>query len=338
MIRGFAGILLDRDTGLLVLAPFWALALAGWATLFRRQRSYLLFASWAFVGVWLTAALHREWWGGVSPPGRPLVSALPLLVPLLAEGFEKMARGWGGGLRIASIAWAGVMAVALVVAPALMWPGSPKVLGLLSASILGVDVDATPTAAILTRSRFELLRAVDGGDINAVRRHLDAGGEVDAVTPTGRTPLMAAVQNDDFVMLEALIEAGADVNAADAAGWTPVMIAVRHSQPDFVEALVAGGADVNTASRTGWTPLLWASYQGSNELVGLLLEAGADVTFTSKAGRNALVRAAEGGHLEVVQQLLAGGADREAIVDGHRAAEWAALDDHTLVVTALTSP
>jgi hypothetical protein len=84
--------------------------------------------------------------------------------------------------------------------------------------------------------------------------------------------------------------------------------------------------------------LIWASYQGSPELVGILLDAGADVTYTSKAGRNALVRAAEGGHLEVVRQLLAAGADRETIVDGRRAAEWAAINEHALVAAELTAP
>jgi len=86
---GIAGLLLDAQFGLLVVAPVFALALAGLASWLvgARDRSrsqaggriVALALAAAFVGYALASASYRMWWGGASAPARFLV---PMLLPM----------------------------------------------------------------------------------------------------------------------------------------------------------------------------------------------------------------------------------------------------------------
>ena len=60
------------------------------------------------------------------------------------------------------------------------------------------------------------------GNIEAVKQHLDAGGDVDAKDKSGQTPLHRAAAWDRKEVAELLITAGADVNAIDVDGRTPL--------------------------------------------------------------------------------------------------------------------
>lgn len=113
--RGLAALVLDRQFGLLALAPLWLLAVPGAVLLWRRapgdvMRAVLLAGATLVVG-----ASFSMWWGGSCPPGRFVVPALPALALLLAPAlarFPRTASGLlGAGLAVTLIAAAAPRAI-----------------------------------------------------------------------------------------------------------------------------------------------------------------------------------------------------------------------------------
>ena len=80
---GGPGLLFDQEYGVLIFAPALAIGLVGLARMFwTRDRTLVTRAAEvALVGAALLVpvASFELWWGGSAPPGRPLVSGLPLL-------------------------------------------------------------------------------------------------------------------------------------------------------------------------------------------------------------------------------------------------------------------
>ena len=145
--------------------------------------------------------------------------------------------------------------------------------------------------------------AVELGNIEAVKQHLNDGTEVNAKGGTGRTPLHWAAIEGHKEIAELLIAEGADVNAKTNDGKTPLDEAINpfynkteianllhkhggkhgtiHSavgggDVEAVKEFLAAGADVN-AKRYGWTPLCEAAINGHKVIAELLIKEGADV-------------------------------------------------------------
>jgi hypothetical protein len=97
------GYFLDRSFGLIVFAPAYALAPAGFLLLWRRDR-FLTLILVALAGVYVVGVSGFRWgWGGWSPGPRYIVPVVPLIAvgsaALFAAGLKK-----GGIARLAS--WA----------------------------------------------------------------------------------------------------------------------------------------------------------------------------------------------------------------------------------------
>ncbi len=93
-------------------------------------------------------------------------------------------------------------------------------------------------------------------DLAAIRRHIDAGADLDARDPMGgSTPLITAATFGHADVARALIDAGADVNAAGDDGSTPLMAAAFFAHPAIVRALLDAGADRSLRNDQGATPL-----------------------------------------------------------------------------------
>ena len=127
----------------------------------------------------------------------------------------------------------------------------------------------------------ELLEAVNRGDVDAVRRSLSAGADVDFRDSEGSTLLMLASHAGNLPMVMALIEAGAGVNACDERGWTPLMKAAYNADldrgfADVAQALITAGANVEAPISYGIRPLMLAAGYGETAVVETLLKAGAD--------------------------------------------------------------
>ena len=143
-------------------------------------------------------------------------------------------------------------------------------------------------------------------NLDALRRALAAGTNVDALDGSGKTPLYVACHTtptwptightvtqatweekirEREAIVAALLRAGANVNARTgnpligSGGMTPLKTAVwdRHGPPsDIVAQLIAAGADIEAADSNGFFPLYTAAQHGRGATISQLLAAGAD--------------------------------------------------------------
>ncbi|MFN2502202.1 MAG: ankyrin repeat domain-containing protein [Pyrinomonadaceae bacterium] len=183
-----------------------------------------------------------------------------------------------------------------------------------------------------------LFKAVESGDLDAVKKLIAAGVNVKAKKDgDGKTPLIVAAENfvEDGVILKALIDAGADlkrdeleaiksatdddqhevvkfliksgfdVNKRDSLGRTALFDAAAAA----MKLLIAAGAYVNVRDEDGMTPLMAA---GKLEEAKILVAAGANVNEKDANGDTPLMFAADGGNIDVIKALIAAGAKLNA--------------------------
>ena len=108
----------------------------------------------------------------------------------------------------------------------------------------------------------DIWSAVAQGNLEAVRRHLAAGVEIDAifvapgVPGSGATPLHLAVLSNHREIAKYLIDKGANLNAKarDEYGGTPLHWAAALGRFETARLLIESGADVNAADNSGFTP------------------------------------------------------------------------------------
>ena len=204
------------------------------------------------------------------------------------------------------------------------------------------------TSRSLQAAAESIEAAASEGDIEAVKKHLANGADVNAKVKRGFTPLdlaemvlgydspeakaakkesadllrkhggksgaadslhvAAAVGNIEAVKQH--LAAGTDVNAKDDDGVTPLHIAATK---EIAELLIANSANISAKDHLGWTPLHGASSKGLKTVVELLIAEGADVNAKNKYGRTTPLHfAAFGGHKEIAELLIAAGADVNA--------------------------
>jgi ankyrin repeat protein len=92
-------------------------------------------------------------------------------------------------------------------------------------------------------------KAASTGNIEAVKKHLAAGTDVNAKDDTGRTPLYSAVEEGRKKMVELLIARGANVNAKSKYG-TPLAWAIQMNRTfamPNLRAMKSSPSSANTA-------------------------------------------------------------------------------------------
>ena len=166
-----------------------------------------------------------------------------------------------------------------------------------------------------------LLFAAREGQMDATRRLIAAGADINAIAADGKNALGLAIYNGHFEVASFLVENEADVNHADAEGFPPLFWAVDRRNmewnPGFpwvettdplplIRQLLDAGADPNTfvnntpRSRRNFggsprtlfaTSLMRAAYSADIELVQLLLDYGADPFMLNTDNENALLAA-----------------------------------------------
>jgi ankyrin repeat protein len=132
----------------------------------------------------------------------------------------------------------------------------------------------------------DLMRAAAAGDIEAAKRAVDKGDNVNAHTATikldrtgGVTALMVAAGRSKREMVQWLIEHGADVNARSANGQTALSRAViadenQHSIAT-VKTLLRAGADPTASEPKDISLAEIAAVAGSKTAAGLLQDRSA---------------------------------------------------------------
>lgn len=150
------------------------------------------------------------------------------------------------------------------------------------------------------------------GDLEAVRRLLREGADVNAPQGDGMTALHWAADRGDLEMARMLVYAGAGLEAVTRmAEYTPLHLASRAGHGAVVRALLEAGSDPAAPTGSGGaTPLHLAAAAGDAEAVAALIEHGADVDAREqRAEQTPLIFAAAQNRVEAIRALIAGGAD-----------------------------
>jgi len=139
-------------------------------------------------------------------------------------------------------------------------------LSITSVELLATAASATPrpqTTQPQALPIMDIWAAAAQGNLDAVKRHLAAGAEIDAtfiapgIPASGATPLHLAVLCDQGEIARFLIGKRANLNARakDEHGGTPLHWAAALGRLAMARRLVEAGADVNARDNNAFTPL-----------------------------------------------------------------------------------
>lgn len=153
--------------------------------------------------------------------------------------------------------------------------------------------------------------AVETGDVDRVRRLLNAKADVHMKSRGETTALHDAAMRGSVATIQLLLDYGADAMATEVQGYTPLLVASMYGNAAAVRLFVASGGDVADSGDCsgGATPLHLASAGGHNATVQALLELGAGVDSLDGDYSTPLVSAVEGGRLAVARLLIEHKAD-----------------------------
>lgn len=157
----------------------------------------------------------------------------------------------------------------------------------------------------------ELHHAAVKGDVNATRKAIEKGANVDAKDEFGWTPLLRAVATKNKELVDFLISKGANVNAKNTSDGTTVIgyaCMWGEENKSIVELLLSKGARLNVTDGAGRTPLFVPVMGGNLSIVELLLSKGIDVNSKDRNGQTALSFAEQNGNQEMIELLKKHGA------------------------------
>jgi ankyrin repeat protein len=150
----------------------------------------------------------------------------------------------------------------------------------------------------------ELMRASIRGDIDAVKKLVDRGVNLDEKyipaqdpnkpakapgKPTddnrNSTALMFAVKHSNIEIAKYLIEHDANIHLRNRNGATLLMQAIYYKYEDLAKILLQYGANINTVSKNGISALIIAIDKNmSDDFISYLIKNGADVNYRTQKG------------------------------------------------------
>ena len=168
-----------------------------------------------------------------------------------------------------------------------------------------------------TESEFLMLK----GDLGAVKKHLAAGADVNALNQRGTTLLADAALMGHLNQVEFLLEKGADVNKVSKYNLSPLLKAAPRGHLEIVEKLIEKRANINHKGGTSkTTSLALAVENGRGKVVELLIEKGADLNISNYMGNTPLHIASKAelmkevgeASIQIIELLIKSGAEINA--------------------------
>ena len=121
----------------------------------------------------------------------------------------------------------------------------------------------------------DIFTASGEGDLQAIKRHIAAGTDLDVAEPAGGgTPLIVTTVTGQTQAAKLLIENGASLSATNNDGSTALHTAAFFGHPDTVKLLLEYGAEVNARNAVGGTPLDNVADEWTDELEGIYRMVG----------------------------------------------------------------
>ena len=157
--------------------------------------------------------------------------------------------------------------------------------------------------------------AVNGGDLDAVKRLVAGGVDLNATDGHGRTPLMLAGYRRDMKAAKFLIKAGANLNALDVQRYDLITISSVADHVEMVKLAIASGASPRlVTSPYDGTALIAAAHLGHVEVVQALIDGGAPLDHVNNLNWTALIESivlGNGGprHVACLRALVKAGAN-----------------------------
>jgi hypothetical protein len=159
-----------------------------------------------------------------------------------------------------------------------------------------------------------LMSEAASGDVEALKRLVEAGASLESPNAAGETPLLLAVKNDHLPAAVYLIDAGSNINAQAANEDSPWLLAGALGRTEMLRHMIPKGPDFSLRNRFGGNALIPACERAHVETVKLLLTTKIDVNHVNNLGWTCLLEIVilgDGGarHVEVAKLVLAAGAD-----------------------------
>ncbi|MDQ7062517.1 MAG: ankyrin repeat domain-containing protein [Sulfurimonas sp.] len=195
------------------------------------------------------------------------------------------------------------------------------------------------TETIFSRSYTDILDAVKGHNLEAVKLFLSHGADDNILDVEGRTLLHLSATYFYKDLVTFFLDRGQtfDIDntqdmknisqALFRGSYEDIIEASRHNDIEAVDFFLSHGADIEASNNRGFTALTIAAANDWKEIVEFLLEKGAGIDTNSKVAVeniikvlfgvkvSNIVKASENGHKEIVEFLLEKGASLEATDD-----------------------
>ncbi len=171
-----------------------------------------------------------------------------------------------------------------------------------------------------------LLEAIDGNDIDMVKKLMENGVSVNANNvDTKDNPLTLAIMRGNVEIAKILMEKGArhNISSSNIGKILNHLIAKNHTE--MVKFLIDNGTYIDSRYRTR-TPLMTAAAMKNTDLVEYLLEHGANVNAIDSSGNSALIYAVSYRDLRTTEAILNHGPDLNIVNNEGRNAIAIAAD------------
>lgn len=171
-----------------------------------------------------------------------------------------------------------------------------------------IDLNRLDTATEQVDEATPLMRAAEKGDSGLLKRALEQGGKINAVSERG-TAFSLALENGHEAISRILLSAGSDWQLGfDGQKTNALVLAADLGFDEIVKMLILRGAPLEAKDKNGHTALSICAKNGHLTTLKILINAGANVNVEPQ-GRSVLMHVVEKNNMLISQLLIAAGAD-----------------------------